>query len=61
MSINRKQISKKFMDLIVKEYTGEYTELLKYLTPIIFENNPSLNCNYKCNENMIKKYQIEEK
>lgn len=55
MSINRKQISKKFMDLIVKEYTGEYTELLKYLTPIIFENNPSLNCNYKCNENMIKK------
>lgn len=26
-----------------------------YLTPLIFENNPALNCQYKCNEKMRKK------
>lgn len=28
--------------------------MLLYLTPLIFENNPALNCKYKCNENMRK-------
>lgn len=58
MSINRKQVSKKFLELIETKYNGKYKELLLYLTPIIFENNPALNCRYKCNEkirNMVPK------
>ena len=55
MSIDRKQISDKFKKLIIKEYTGEYKELLLYLTPIIFENNPAQYCKYKCNENVRNK------
>ena len=50
MSIDRKLVSKKFLDLILKSYKGKHKKLLIYLTPIIFENNPALNCNYKCNE-----------
>lgn len=52
MSIDRKQVSEKFLDIILKDYKGKYKELLIYLTPIIFENNPSLNCNYRCSEKM---------
>lgn len=55
MSIDRKQISKKFKELITNEYDGKHKELLLYLTPVIFENNPAQNCKYKCNENMRKK------
>ena len=54
MSIDRKQISNKFKELIMQEYEGKHKELLAYLTPIIFENNPSLNCKYKCNEKIRK-------
>lgn len=54
MSIDRKQISNKFKELIMQEYKGKHKELLAYLTPIIFENNPSLNCKYKCNEKIRK-------
>ncbi len=50
MSIDRKQISQKFLNLISNKYKGPYKELLIYLTPIIFENNPAVNCKYKCNE-----------
>ena len=50
MSIDRKLVSKKFLDLIERRYTGKHKELLLYLTPVIFENNPALNCRYKCNE-----------
>ena len=49
MSIDRKLISNKFYELINENYKGKHKELLLYLTPIIFENNPSLNCFYKCN------------
>ncbi len=52
MSIDRKQISNKFFELIENKYNGKHKELLLYLTPIIFENNPALNCKYKCNEKM---------
>ena len=52
MSIDRKQISEKFKNLILNKYTGEYKDLLLYLTPLIFENNPAANCIYKCNENL---------
>lgn len=55
MSINRKQVSNKFLELIKSEYKGEYLDLLIYLTPIIFENNPAINCVYKCNEKMREK------
>ncbi len=55
MSINRKQVSDKFMNLIKYKYNGKHKELLMYLTPIIFENNPALNCKYRCNENVRKK------
>ena len=55
MSIDRKQISEKFSSLILNKYKGKHKDLLLYLTPIIFENNPALNCNYKCNENVRKK------
>lgn len=50
MSIDRKQISDKFLKLIENKYKGKHKEILIYLTPIIFENNPALNCKYKCNE-----------
>ena len=55
MSIDRKQVSEKFLKLIEKKYQGEHKELLLYLTPLIFENNPALNCKYKCNEKMREK------
>ena len=55
MSIDRKQISEKFYNLILNKYKGKHKDLLLYLTPIIFENNPSLNCYYKCNETMREK------
>ena len=54
MSIDRKQISRKFLELIRTKYTGKHKELLIYLTPIIFENNPALNCIYKCEEKLRK-------
>lgn len=52
MSIDRKQVSNKFENLINQEYKGKHKKLLIYLTSIIFENNPALNCKYKCNENL---------
>lgn len=50
MSIDRKKVSDMFLKLILNKYKGKYKELLLYLTPLIFENNPALNCRYKCNE-----------
>ena len=61
MSIDRKQISNKFLNLIKDKYNGRHKDLLLYLTPIIFENNPALNCNYKCNDNMRKKVTTRRK
>lgn len=55
MSIDRKQISDKFFQLIKDKYKGKHKETLLYLTPIIFENNPALNCKYKCNEKIRSK------
>lgn len=55
MSIDRKQISDKFKKLIIREYEGKHKKLLLYLTPIIFKNNPALNCRYKCNEKLRNK------
>ena len=42
MSIDRKQVSDKFRNLIVEKYKGKHKELLLYLTPVIFENNPAV-------------------
>ena len=50
MSIDRKQVSDKFYNLIDTKYKGKHKNLLLYLTSIIFKNNPSLNCNYKCSD-----------
>ncbi len=50
MSIDRKQISDKFEKIIKEDYKGKHKELLLYLTPVIFKNNPAKNCKYKCNE-----------
>lgn len=50
MSIDRKQVSNKFYNLINTKYKGKHKSLLLYLTSIIFENNPSLSCNYKCSD-----------
>ena len=55
MTINRKQVSKKFIKIIQDKYLGKHKELLLYLTPIIFENNPALNCKYKCSEGLLEK------
>lgn len=55
MSIDRKQVSNKFRNLILEKYKGKHKQLLLYLTPVIFENNPALNCRYKCNEELRKK------
>ena len=52
MSIDRKQVSDKFYRLIENKYKGKHKDLLLYLTPIIFLNNPSLNCNYKCSSRL---------
>lgn len=41
MSIDRKLVSHKFYELINKKYKGNHKEILLYLTPIIFENNPA--------------------
>lgn len=54
MSIDRQQICNKFSTLIQEEYTGKHKELLLYLTPIIFKNNPSLHCIYKGSEGVRK-------
>ena len=54
MSIDRKQISNRFSELIKNKYVGNHKDLLLYLTPIIFENNPAENCVYKCNEKVRK-------
>lgn len=54
MSIDREMISNKFLNLIKEKYNGKHKELLLYLTPIIFENNPALNCIYKCDEELRK-------
>lgn len=43
MSINRQSVSKKFGQLINENYKGKHKEILLYLTPIIFENNPAEN------------------
>ena len=50
MSIDREQICDKFKNIILSDYKGKHKDLLLYLTPIIFLNNPSLNCTYKCSE-----------
>ena len=50
MSIDRKQVSDKFYNLIDTKYKGKHKNLLLYLTSIIFKNNPSLNCYYKCSD-----------
>lgn len=42
-------------ELILEKYNGKHKELLLYLTPVIFENNPALNCRYKCNEKIRKR------
>lgn len=55
MSIDRKQIGEKFSKLIEEQYQGKHKEMLLYLTPLIFENNPALNCEYKCNEEIRRK------
>ena len=52
MSIDRKQVSLKFKNLIKNDYKGKHKQLLLYLTPIIFEINPALNCKYKCSEKL---------
>ena len=52
MSIDRKQVSNKFLNLVQNKYKGKHKDLLLYLTPIIFENNPAKNCINKCDEKM---------
>ena len=52
MSIDRNIVNNKFIKLINDKYKGKYKDLLLYLTPIIFLNNPSLNCNYKCSSRL---------
>ena len=55
MSINRKQVSDKFIKLIKTKYKGKHKDLLLYLTPIIFEKNPPLNFKQKFNKKKRKK------
>lgn len=54
MSIDRKKVSEKFLKLIKTKYKGKHKSLLLYLTPVIYENNPALNCIYKCDEKIRK-------
>ena len=55
MSIDRKKVGEKFSELIKDKYVGKHKDLLLYLTPIIFENNPAENCIYKCADDLRKK------
>lgn len=50
MSINRRLMADKMLDLIERRYDGEYKEELRYLVPIIYLNNPSINRVLKCSE-----------
>lgn len=52
MSIKRETICNKFLDLINQKYKGKHKDLLLYLTPLIFLNNPAENCVYKCSEKL---------
>lgn len=54
MSIDRHYVSFLFERLIQEKYKGRHKNLLLFLTPVIFENNPSLNARYKCSEKMRK-------
>ena len=49
MSIDRNNIIQLMLDLIEKEYHGEYKDLLLYLAPIIYGNNPAKDKIVKCN------------
>lgn len=55
MSIKRQIVCDKFIELINNDYKGKHKDLLLYLTPLIFLNNPAENCSYKCTENERKK------
>ena len=44
MAIDRKQITKKFIELIENNYQGKYKEIILWLTPILFLQNPADNC-----------------
>ena len=61
MSIDRKQISDKFAELIKAKYIGKHKELLLYLTPVIFKNNPAQNCIQKCSEELREKVPTRRK
>ena len=50
MSVDWRIVSEKFKKLIQNKSKGKHKELLLYLTPVIFENNPALDCEYKCSE-----------
>ena len=50
MSIDRNIVNNKFEKLIKENYKSKHKDLLLYLTSIIFLNNPSLNCIYKCSD-----------
>ena len=50
MSIDREIVNNKFEKLIKEKYKCKYKNLLLYLIPIIFLNNPALNCIYKCSD-----------
>lgn len=55
MSIQRENICNKFIDLINNDYKGMHKEILMYLAPLIFLNNPAENCVYKCSEKLRKR------
>ena len=52
MSIKREIVCNKFINLINEKYKGKHKDLLLYLTPIIFLNNPAEKCVYKCSEKL---------
>lgn len=55
MSINRNRLITIMIDLIDREYTGEYKKELLYLAPIIYGNNPALNRIIRGDKKLFKK------
>lgn len=50
MSIDRRLMTDKMIDLINRRYRGNYKSELLYLIPIIYMNNPSIDRILKCSE-----------
>lgn len=60
MSIRREYLTQLFIDIINNFYKGEYEEELLYLAPIIYLDDPTLNCILKVAPEILDKVPIRK-